>query len=300
MGAINVDDIIGKQFGRLTVLEYDHREWNSVDNLWDYYYLCECSCENKTRLLAVRSDLKRGHKKSCGCLQRENGKSLSNYITKHGMHGTRFYNIWKGMHERCMDHNNPLYGGRGITFDFFWLDFENFYKDMYPSYIEHCQIYGEADTTLDRKDVNGMYSKYNCRWATREEQASNTRQTQFVEYNGQIYSLRQLMNTYPYHPDLNINILYNRIFCSKWDIEKALMTPVIERHPITNKHKIIYNNQEYEINELVEKFCEPGVSRDILYNRLFKSPSYKDCFINNTIINPRIFSSEELRYPIEK
>jgi hypothetical protein len=70
---------------------------------------------------------------------------------------------------RC---NNPIsksykdYGGRGITICDRWLKFENFLADM-----------GERPKglTLDRRNVNGDYEPGNCRWATRKEQAMNTR-----------------------------------------------------------------------------------------------------------------------------
>lgn len=38
--------------------------------------------------------------------------------------------------------------------------------------------------TLDRINVNGNYEPGNCRWATRKEQARNTRVSKFVNYEG--------------------------------------------------------------------------------------------------------------------
>ena len=46
---------------------------------------------------------------------------------------------------------------------------------MAESYEKHVDEYGEANTTLDRIDVNWNYCKENCRWATYLEQAENTR-----------------------------------------------------------------------------------------------------------------------------
>lgn len=53
-------EIIGKKFGRLTVLEYIDRNKG---------YLCECDCGNKTN--ARSWSLKTGRHESCGCLAKE-------------------------------------------------------------------------------------------------------------------------------------------------------------------------------------------------------------------------------------
>ena len=56
---INPGDIIGGQFGKLTVKEY-------VGNRkWEHYYLCKCQCGNEKVIL--RRSLLRGVSKSCGC-----------------------------------------------------------------------------------------------------------------------------------------------------------------------------------------------------------------------------------------
>lgn len=58
--------MIGKTFGRLTVLELDHNE-NGVN-----FYKCKCSCNN---IVVVRgADLRNSNTSSCGCLAKERAR----------------------------------------------------------------------------------------------------------------------------------------------------------------------------------------------------------------------------------
>jgi len=136
-------------------------------------YLCECGTEKVMRVDQVKSR----NSLSCGCLQRAFAQSGEAHLG-HGLSNTRFWRIWSDMKRRTLHAHRPdyhRYGGRGISFSKEWSSFEVFKEDMYGLYVSHVQEFGEKNTTLERKDVNGNYCKENCTWATWKEQRNNQR-----------------------------------------------------------------------------------------------------------------------------
>lgn len=156
-------NLVGEVFGRLTVVE--RAGMRGTRTLW----ACFCECGNPHA--ATTSDLRYGGVQSCGCLLA--GRTAKNYRHGHSTRSlgfTRTYNSWRAMIDRCTNPNNigwENYGGRGITICDRWVNsFESFLSDMGDR---------PKGLTLDRIDNDGNYNPINCRWATWQEQRSNTR-----------------------------------------------------------------------------------------------------------------------------
>lgn len=71
-----LEDLTGRKFGRLTVLE---RASNYVMPCGQkqVQWLCECSCEDKNKIIVLANNLKHGRTQSCGCLQKERAKQAA-------------------------------------------------------------------------------------------------------------------------------------------------------------------------------------------------------------------------------
>ncbi len=163
--SLSMIKITQKENSKYTILGYSH-----TDNNYVKYFDAKCICGNKTKLnlQSVKKSI------SCGC--------LSKYMKHktHGMSKTSEYKTWQSLKDRCINVNNPSfnnYGGRGISVCKEWIDsFDVFLIDMglKPS-VKH---------SIERIDVNKGYYKENCIWATKKQQANNTRSNYFLTYKG--------------------------------------------------------------------------------------------------------------------
>ena len=160
-------------------------------------WLARCICGKEKEVYL--GHLKSGKSISCSCIGRRT----------HGKTNTPTYRSWSSMVQRCTNINNDRYtsyGGRGIKIDPFWeSSFEHFLQDM-----------GErpSNTSLDRIDVDGDYTKDNCRWATRQEQQRNRRDSK--RYGKSIIALAEEYN-------IAYSVLQTRLKRG-WDLQTALTT----------------------------------------------------------------------------
>lgn len=159
-----IANLTGLMFGRLRVIGRSGAR--NRQPLWR----CVCECGNECDRLG--NGLRRGSVNSCGCLVAENNRALR---LTHGMTKTPIYKVWRGMINRCHNPNQPhyeRYGGRGIYVCDEWRNsFAQFYADM----GDRPQGPTGVRYTIDRKDNDGPYAAWNCRWATYREKTINKR-----------------------------------------------------------------------------------------------------------------------------
>lgn len=204
------ENLTGKVFNRLTVLEYAGL---GVQN--QAKWKCACACGNEVTVYAI--SLKTENTKSCGCLNRELIRSRKSRLT-HGMRNSLEYGTWCSIKRRCYNPNQQnyeRYGGRGIRMCDRWLNsFENFYEDMGPKPTHNH--------TIERKDSSKDYSPDNCIWLPSRYQSKNRRTVIKIAHQGK----EMILKDWSRELGIPYLTLYTRIQKLGWSHEKALTTPV--------------------------------------------------------------------------
>lgn len=198
---------VGKTINSLTILGVGR-----IGKCISFQWRCVCGARGESR----RGPIDGGQKKSCGCQRVVNIRAA---CRTHDKSTTPTYHIWGAMVQRCMNKNAVgfhRYGGRGITVCDRWLLFDNFLADM-----------GEQpkNLSLDRVDNQKGYSPDNCKWATRKEQARNTRRNRMLTHNGKTQSLAAWAEETGIPP----KVLADRVGKLKWPASLAITTPAMKR-----------------------------------------------------------------------
>lgn len=121
------------------------------------------------------------------------------------------------MRSRCLNPANNMYrhyGGRGITVAADFRTFEGFYSVLGPRPDGH---------TLDRIDVNGNYEPGNVRWADSATQHRNRRDNRLLTHDG----ITLTITDWGTKTGIPKGTLWYRIMIAKWDVQRALETPVM-------------------------------------------------------------------------
>ena len=211
-------NLVGNRYGMLTVIE-QRGSTTSKNAIW----FCRCDCGGFA--LVAAGDLRRDRKdrkggggtKSCGCLRKtEPAKSNK----RHGMFGTRIYNTWSGMRNRCENSSHRSarnYHDRGISVCEEWLKFDAFYSwAMNNGYNDSL--------TIDRIDNDLGYNPENCRFVTMFEQQSNKRNNAMLTAMGETKTKAQWSRD----TGIDQGTLGSRLKRG-WSVSVALSTPAGEK-----------------------------------------------------------------------
>lgn len=205
--SIKFQDLTGKRFGRLLVIECVVHGSTNVRR-WQ----CLCDCGTIKSILG--QSLTKGATVSCGCYHKER-------VTIHGKKKTREWEAWRHMKDRCYSKNFPgfekYYGGRGITVCDRWLKGENG-MGPFECFFADMGLRPSAKHSLDRIKTEGNYEPTNCQWSTAKQQMRNRRNTKTVVFNGRTISLGELAEI----TNLKYNTLYSRIVDNRWSVDRAI------------------------------------------------------------------------------
>jgi hypothetical protein len=201
-------DIIGREFDWLTVLE----DIGPKGSNRTHYFRCRCRCG---KIKEVRKDkLLSGNTTSCRC--KNTFKLGQESLRKsHGMSGTKEYNTWQSIKNRCYNENcedYPDYGGRGIVMDEIW-------KESFEVFFEHVGICTDDKYSIDRIDTNKGYVPGNVRWADKFTQARNRRNNRLLTYKGETMTMIEWAEL--------MDVPYRKIakrLKRGWSIERTLET----------------------------------------------------------------------------
>lgn len=208
-------DYTGRVFGYCTairrvgaVLRPDQKSSHGAKAIW------EVKCQCGRTFQRVAGELKRSV--TCGKQCPIHKEKLSKTRTTHGLTNHKLFAVWRSMNDRCRlpsHHAWKNYGGRGITVCDRWQkNFMNFWEDMKPGW--------SVGLTLDRINNELGYSPENCRWATRSQQARNTRKSRISA---------ETFETAKRNGVKQSTLLYR--IDHGWSMEEASTTPPMGKRP---------------------------------------------------------------------
>ena len=214
MAKIEVNDEIGKRYGKLIIVSFTGRCKHSTIKV---SAKCDCGVEKIYFLNNLR---RKDHTTSCGC---EKIRTAGDGARTHGMGNkkTPLYAIWNKMKNRCYsastsDYKN--YGGRGVKVCDEW-------RNDFKAYYDWCIENGwQKGLQIDKDKVGDslLYSPRTCSILTVKENQNNRSNNIVVEYRGETMTLKAVAEKY----DIKYLLLWRRFVKLKWDIHKAVTQPI--------------------------------------------------------------------------
>lgn len=216
-------DLVGRKFGNLVVLERASDVFSGKQRIARWFTRCDrvlfdgTVC-GKLKIIWGRS-MTSGNTTSCGC-----GEGTWKHGAARRGQETLEFSAWEYMKARCDE--GGVYFERFVYCDGF-RDFKAFAAKLGPM----------TAPTLDRvRNEEGYYCgdceqcvrngwEFNCRWATRLEQALNRSDNRKLVYAGREMCLSEWEKEYGLTP----GVLYHRLVDLDWLIEDALKIPVGRR-----------------------------------------------------------------------
>jgi len=182
---------------------------------------------------------------------------MTRHLEHHGLTAKKKqppeYQIWSQIKQRCFNENHPKYknyGGRRITMDPRW-------RDSFSAFLEDVGPRPGPDHTIDRVDNDKGYFPSNVRWATRKEQARNTRVNRIVRFEGKDYVLAEFAEKVC----MDRKLLQQRLE-SGLSVEEAISRPVEGGN--------LYITWKWETHSLATWAQKLKINYMTLYSRIFK------------------------------
>ncbi len=255
-GCIRLNDLSGKRFGILTVIE-------RVENLKYRTTLWRCRCDCGKITISQAQALTRGRSKSCGCNRAEDivGRKFNKLTVIRrdisNPHNTMWIcrcdcgretridrgDLMKGAQKGCgcertkQNRNtlNPLwqthvmiierctnpkcnsYGRYGAA----GVTVCDRWLNSFTDFVDDMGPKPTPEHTIDRyPNQKGNYEPGNCRWATKEEQARNRKDNVNLTYNGKT----QCVSAWSIETGLKKGTISSRLRLG-WSVENTLTTP---------------------------------------------------------------------------
>ena len=254
-------DLTGQKFGRLTVIA--RAENKGKRTMW----LCECDCENHTRVIVDGGNLKSGHTTSCGCYNKEQTKKSNkklrkkntyidkgDYLEGYDANGNMFM-IDKDDYEKVSKYYWGLNKATG-----YWSTSE-IYNDKRMSYKLHQIVCPTTDKNVepDHYDRNKSNNRRNNLILKSHRENSINSGLQTNNTSG-IIGVTYCKSEKKWRATINFDIDKTRIVGRFKSKEKAIVC------------RLVYEYEEYKENapqrDLFEQY---GINEDFVKNYLIKN-----------------------------